>query len=39
MKKEYIAPQLTSLKYVFTEEIAVDIGDIYQGASGLLPTP
>ncbi len=38
MKKEYVTPQVTPLKYVFTEEIA-DIGDIYFPASGLFPTP
>ena len=36
MKKQYEAPELTSLKYAFTESIAAT-GDIEVPISGLLP--
>ena len=39
MKKEYVAPMMTSLRYMFNEEIAVnvDYGDPIIGASNLVP--
>lgn len=39
MKKEYVAPMMTSLRYMFNEEIAVnvDYGDSIVDASSLMP--
>ncbi len=41
MKKEYVSPEVTSLRYMFSENIAVDdpFGDPELNASSLFPMP